>query len=104
MITASSTITQIAAPLARIPPLSWRDTRRVTDGRAGLIASRRGGVGAPPRATVPRRRCVVVTANGRHSRSKLRDKEDARERAALCSGFVYLDDVDEDIIYSDDGN
>ena len=81
MITASSTITQIAAPLARIPPLSWRDTRRVTDGRAGLIASRRGGVGAPPRATVPRRRCVVVTANGRHSRSKLREKEDARERA-----------------------
>ena len=81
MITASSTITQIAAPFARIPPLSWRDTRRVTDGRAGLIASRRGGVGAPPRATVPRRRCVVVTANGRHSRSKLRDKEDARERA-----------------------
>ena len=28
-----------------------------------------------------RRRCVVVTASGRHSRSKLREKEDARERA-----------------------
>ena len=46
MITASSTITQIAAPLARIPPLSWRDTRRVTDGRAGLIARRAAAVSA----------------------------------------------------------